>query len=73
MVKLMTAKFPSPLAAKQTQIITPAPLCLTAGMRSLHLYAVFGVVQYGQTSPLWSHVYKGLCSRGLVVGSNATL
>uniref|UniRef100_A0A3P9BP32 receptor protein-tyrosine kinase n=1 Tax=Maylandia zebra TaxID=106582 RepID=A0A3P9BP32_9CICH len=35
MVDSMTAKCPSPVAAKQAQIITPPPLCLTLGMRCL--------------------------------------
>ena len=45
--KSMTARCPDRVAAKQAQIITPPPPCLTAGMRCLCWYTGFG---------LWSNI-----------------
>lgn len=49
---------------------TPPSLCLTAGMRCLFWYAVFG---FRQTSSLRSCLTKGDCYRAPAVCSDATL
>ena len=66
-VNLVTAGCPGPVAAKQAQIISPPPPCLTVGMRCLCQYAAFGflhqpAVRYDQTFTLWSCLYKVHCS-----------
>jgi len=72
-------KVTCPVAAKQAQIISPPPPCLTVGMRCLCWYAVFvffpkhAAVHCDQTSPLWSHLSKGHCSRSVAVCSDVTL
>lgn len=60
---------PCTVAPKQTLIISPPPLLLTAGMSSLYQYGFYlfvfsacGAVHYRQTSPFWFHFLKGHCS-----------
>lgn len=67
-VDLNTAKRPGPVAVKQNQTITPPPLCLTAGVRHLCFYCVWFspyMTLCIDTSPLWFHLPKSLCSRRL--------
>lgn len=39
--KLFVLQTQDPVAVKQTQLISPPPMCFTAGMRCLSLYAMF--------------------------------
>ena len=75
-VSSMTARYPSPVVAKQPQIIRLHPVFLTV------LWAVFvgvlwfvfsksGSVHHGQTSPILFLLFKGHSSRGLVICSDA--
>lgn len=43
----------------------PPPPCFTAGTTCL-VFIKHGFMHYDQTSPLWSHLPKGLCSRRVV-------
>lgn len=52
MVDSITASCPSPVAAKQAQIITPTPLCYK-----------HGAMHYGQTYPLWAHLWRTLLQK----------
>lgn len=45
MVNLMTPVCPGPLAAKQAQIISRPPPCLTAEIKRLNLHALFAFSQ----------------------------
>lgn len=57
-VNSMSARCPGPVTAKQAQILTSPPLCLTVGMGCFFKH---GAVYYRPTSPLWSRLFKGRC------------
>ena len=70
MVDSITARCPGPVAAEQAQITSTPPLLLTVGVCADMLRLVFSkraAVHYDQTSPLWSRLSKGHCSRSLGV------
>lgn len=71
MLNLMTTRCSGPVAAKQAQIITPPPPCLTLGIRCFNmLFLVFTkciTVHYDHTCPLWSCLAKWHCSRSLAI------
>lgn len=65
MVNTVTGRCPDPLAAKQAQMITPPPLCMT-----VKCICAADIMHFGQM--IWTDLSKGQCARSLVVCLDVT-